>query len=296
MTNSPRPIDLFGRARFRLSGPDRERYLNGQVSNRVSLATPSAAIEACVCNVKGKLDGVVFITRSDDGESLLIDGPGELRESLFARLDRYLIADDCELADVTDETGLIHLIGEAPALPDATWRASHRFGPAGHDLWLPAAGDARESALAALGAPLAGETDAAIEEIRIRHGVPRWGAELSPEVLPAEAGLDRRAIDFHKGCYLGQEVISRIKSVGRVNRELRPLALRSGEPVRAGDSLRAGNGGDERPVGTLTSATAAGDLALAFVRRDWTAPGTRLECRRGEAGTTVATLEVLPLG
>ena len=76
---------------LQLSGADRVRYLNGQVSNDVTRATWKSAIEACVCNLKGKLDGVVFITASVDGGVFLIDAPGELRDSLFARLDRYII-------------------------------------------------------------------------------------------------------------------------------------------------------------------------------------------------------------
>ncbi len=285
MTITPCLIELPDRARFRLTGPDRERFLNGQVSNRVNLATAQHTIEACVCNVKGKLDGVVFITRSDDGEALLIDAPGELRESLFARLDRYLIADDCELTDITGDETLVHALGAPPEIPGAVWSRANRFGPLGWDWWRTT--DARTTA------PGLTEDCAAVEEIRIRHGVPRWGVELSAEVLPAEAGLDRRAIDFHKGCYLGQEVISRIESVGRVNRSLCLLA-RTGDAggaiVSPGEALFATD--SDKQAGTVTSVADDGDWLLAWVKRDWTAPETGLVTRQAEGKVPVETWEV----
>ena len=299
MTIQPCLIDLSARAKFQLSGPDRDRYLNGQVSNKVSLATAERAIEACVCNVKGKLDGVVFITRAADAETLLIDAPAELRESLFARLDRYLIADDCELTDVTDDFGLIHAIGERPDLPGAAWRSANRFGPVGHDLWITP--DSRRSLMKSAGATWRPtETAADIEEIRIRHGIPKWGAELSPDVLPAEAGLDLRAIDFHKGCYLGQEVISRIKSVGRVNRSLgllSPINHEEGISISSGDLLYPETSATTeesaiKPAGTVTSVSTGGKWAMAYLRRDWTTPETRLVTRPTDAKVKVGILEV----
>jgi len=261
---TPCLIDLSARAKFRLTGADRERYLNGQVTNQVGRATADAAIEACVCNVRGKLDGVIHITRSDDGGAFWIDAHPELRDSLFARLSRYIIADDCELEDVTDGMGLIHAVGDVPDLPGARGRASDRFGVAGRDFWLaPAA------------VPTAISEDE-MEDFRIRHGVPRWGAELTPDTLPAEAGLDRRAVDFHKGCYLGQEVVSRIESVGRVNRALVLIGSESGGAVVGGELFPAVSGGGEKPVGVVTSVAPDGRHALAYVKRDFGSPETNL--------------------
>jgi folate-binding protein YgfZ len=269
---TPCLIDLSSHAVFRLTGADRERYLNGQASNQVSRATERAAIEACVCNVKGKLDGVVFITRAEGGAAFWIDAPGELRESLFTRLSRYIVADDCELEDITDSGGmvLVHFIGETPDLPGAVWRAVDRFGVPGHDLWT--ARDSLSQVLAC-GNPLSREV---FEDFRIRHGSPVWGAELGPDTLPAEAGLDRRAIDFHKGCYLGQEVVSRIESVGRVNRQLVKIEAVTPETaaLEVGAELFADD--REKSVGVVTSVSPMGPRALAYVRREFAAPETRL--------------------
>jgi folate-binding Fe-S cluster repair protein YgfZ len=103
---------LKDRAVFRFTGPDRVRYLNGQVSNDVAKATESLAIPACLCTIKGKVEALVWIRA--DGESLLVDGEGSQREALHARLERYLIADDCEIEDVSEQVRLYHhFAGEA---------------------------------------------------------------------------------------------------------------------------------------------------------------------------------------
>src|SRR2546423_11403952 len=93
-------FDLCARAKFRITGTDRFRFLNGQITNDLRRASETAAIEACVLNAKGKLDAHIFIAVV--GESFLIDAEPELRETLRARLERYVIADDVQIEDVTD--------------------------------------------------------------------------------------------------------------------------------------------------------------------------------------------------
>ena len=258
---STQAIDLSGRTLLRLAGGDRQRYLNGQVSNDVRKLTAENSLAACVTTIKGKLDALVHLTETDD--AYLIDTEAALRESIHARLDKYIIADDCELSDVSDDWHLIHVLGGIDS-PHPT-RASERFGQPGTDLWLPTTEPAP--------AELEFLTAAATESLRIRNGVPQWGAELTPATLPAEARLDETAVDFHKGCYIGQEVISRIKSVGRVNRKLvRLRATAEPPPAELEPGQRLFDG--EIEVGTLTSAS--GSDALAFVKRDHQVPGTPL--------------------
>ena len=110
---------------------------------------------------------------------------------------------------------------------------SARFGPSGVDLWFPA------SQMALMRERLKNELiDAeALENLRIELGIARWGSELSENVIPNEAMLDKRAISYTKGCYLGQEVISRIKSLGHVNRHLRGLLPAGDIVLKAGDKL-----------------------------------------------------------
>jgi len=284
------PIDLSARVKLRYRGSDRVRFLNGQVSNDVRKADEHSTLPACVCSLKGKLDALVYITASgnEDDATLLVDGPAGLRtdDTLFNRFDRYLIADDVELDDVSAELALWHFLPhvDRPDLPGTVWKKSNRFGVDGHDLWLTA--DSAEK-LSASG-PLIDSEHPAVEALRIRHRVGRWGSELSPEILPAEARLDLNAVDFHKGCYTGQEVVSRIKSVGRVNRLL--CLLEATDPDATpdvGDALFAPRENDDvprdpdaKPLGRITSVSPSSDntpaLALAFVRREFTLANTKL--------------------
>ena len=280
------PIDLGDRVRLRFRGEDRVRFLNGQVSNDVRRVDDQNVLPACVCNLKGKLDALVHITASGSGEeqALLVDGPAELRadDVLLNRFDRYLIADRVELDDVSAEYALWHFLPgvDRPDLPGAVWKSCNRFGVDGHDLWLTA--DSAEK-LSADGNRLS-PADARVERLRIRHRVPVWGKELSPDVLPAEACLDASAIDFHKGCYTGQEVISRIQSVGRVNRVLCLLGVVEGQNLpEPGDELFPEINDAEssaKAIGRITSVAgdsdSSGTLALAYLR-----------CGHAQSGTTL---------
>lgn len=281
-------IDLSDRTKLRLSGADRVRYLNGQVSNQVERATVESAIYACVTTAKGKMEADVFISVLPDEDAFLIDGPAELREQLLERLDRYIIADDCELTDVTEDFDLVHLLGNPPPIEGAWSRVANRFGIEAADVLAPAG----TSLTAKLGTnPMSNER---LEELRIANGAALWGAELTNDVFPQEARIQDRAIDFRKGCYVGQETISRIKSVGHVNRELVTLAaVEEGKApgLEPGQQLLA----EDKKVGQLTSAIYSSILgrwiALGFVRRGHTDPGTRLEVRDAE-NNRVSCLEI----
>lgn len=260
----PWVIDLSDRAKLRLTGADRVRFLNGQVSNDVRRASPTEAVYACVMTIKGKMAGDAFIHAAPD--CLLLDGPAELRETLAARLERYIIADDVTLEDVTGEFSLHHVIGGEPA---GAVR-SNRLGQTGFDFWgaAPPLGNALTAQQA--------------ETVRVTAGVPRWGAELTEDTLPAEADLEGRAVDFAKGCYIGQEVVSRIKSVGHVNWNLRGLRA-------AGGGLVPGvlfNSPAGKVIGRVTSVApsldGAGEIALGYVRRGFETPGTLLPSAAGD--------------
>ena len=134
------------------------------------------------------------------------------------------------------------------------------------------------------------------ENLRIERGIARWGNELSEEVIPNEAGLDKWAINYTKGCYLGQEVISRIKSVGHVNRHLRGLLPAAGIGLEIGDKLFA-DPGSEKEIGRITSIGRSRRLdrtiALGYVRRGFDATGSTLQVRRNN--TLIGPIEVRSL-
>jgi len=286
--------ELRGRTVLRLSGSDRVRYLNGQVTIDIPRLVPGCARRACVLTAKGKLCAVVFIAAEPD--SFRIDAESGLREELLARVERYLVADDAAVLDVSNDTALFHWIGPIPGgavPPGAACCEANRFGWTGTDLVVPAAeADKVRDALQAFGSAV---QESELERIRIERGIPTWGAELGPDTLPPEARLDEIAIDYDKGCYLGQETISRLRSVGHVNRSLRHLVAASATLPVAGSELKGPNG---EPAGRVTSAVFSfaldRGLGLGYVRRPFWDPGTLLSATLPEPGGFVEVEVRLP--
>jgi tRNA-modifying protein YgfZ len=287
-------LDLSDRAKFRVTGQDRARFLNGQLTNDILNLRPGSTICACALTAKGKLCADLFVGATD--ASHYLDADAVLRESLAARLEKYVIADDVTLEDVTEEFGLFHLTDvKSPLLLPGIdlWQSeSTRLAMPGVDLWFPAQQSALiQERLNQL--PIDAE---AVENLRIEQGIPRWGSELSENVLPQEAGLDTRAISYTKGCYLGQEVISRIKSLGHVNRHLRGLLPAGDVVLESGDKL-VGTDDPGKEIGFVTSVGRSRSLdhavALGYVRRGFDAPGSTLQVRRNN--TLIGPIEVCSL-
>tara|TARA_B100000686_G_scaffold300083_1_gene334356 strand:- start:3425 stop:4258 length:834 start_codon:yes stop_codon:yes gene_type:complete len=246
-------IDLSKRAKFRVSGTDRVRYLNGQVSNDVQKASEIEAISACVTTSKGRLEGMVWVSVDEDNQSFLIDTDQELRTSLFQRLSKYIIADDVEIVDVTEDYLLIHDLGKN----ESTGIRSNRYSINGTDRWLKS------------GELVAGSdwiSDKVLESFRISQGIPKWGNELDHKTLPQEALLDRASVDFHKGCYVGQEIISRLESVGQAKRILVGLSFDPETVPEPGWSL---SDEENNEVGTVTSVSCdqGSVLGLGYLKR-----------------------------
>jgi folate-binding protein YgfZ len=247
-------VDLSARAKFRLTGTDRVRYLNGQVTNDVRKAGRESALHACVVNAKGRIEAEVFIHVSADGDALMVDAEPGLREAIGARLERYIVADDVQLEDVTDQWSILHCFGgreprtgDRERVEGAAWIENSRFGAAGADLWLPAS-----TPLPSLPRLLSANE---VETLRIIRGIPRWPHELNQDAFPQEAGLESRVMDFKKGCYIGQEVLSRIKMSGKMPRRLVRFAVQgSGFEVEPGMKLLMGHElADAKEAGILTS-------------------------------------------
>ena len=287
-------FDLSHRAKLRITGSDRLRFLNGQVSNDVRKASGDRAVRACVLNAKGKIDADIVIAA--EGDSFLVDADAELRERLAARLERYIIADDVQIEDVTDEFALLHITGPAaPTIPHTTATAgAERFGTAGTDVWLPR--DKHAATLQELSSILPTCDEDCAELLRIERGLPRWGRELTNEIIPAEANLEASAVDYAKGCYIGQEVISRMKMSGQTNKRLCGLAPLGGAAIGPGMRLLS-NGKD---VGWVTSVAQSARLgtsiALGFVKRGFWDAGTQLDVQTADgASASVGCTEVVAL-
>jgi tRNA-modifying protein YgfZ len=292
-------LDLSQRAKFRITGADRLRFLNGQITNDLRKASETSAIEACVLNAKGKTDAHIFVSAS--GESFLVDAAADLREKLRVRLERYVIADDVQIEDVTDQFSLFHVLSrQASALESGRVVSVHRFAEAGWDIWVDTA--RRDVWLHELSLRWTLCDFDAAEIMRIEQGIPRWGRELTEEIIPIEANLEQRTIDYQKGCYIGQEVISRMKMSGQTNKRLCGLISLNDIPLQPGMKLVSPSNA-EKQVGWITSATRSErigkEIALGYAKRGFNNAGTKLSAvtagdPASEASQSIR-VEVVPL-
>jgi tRNA-modifying protein YgfZ len=287
-------FDLSARAKLRVTGADRFRFINGQITNDLRKLSETAAIEACVLNTKGKLNAHIFITAA--GDDFLIDAEPELRETLRARLERYIVADDVQIEDVTDEFSLFHVLTEeSPALKSGRIVSARRFAMIGWDVWSESA--RQDPVRHELASAYLFIDSAAADVMRIEQGLPRWGRELTDEIIPIEANLEQRTIDYQKGCYIGQEVISRMKMSGQTNKRLCGLISLNETPLQRGMKLVAPSASGKE-AGWITSATRSTrlgkEIALAYVKRGFNNAATKLEALSLDPGGAIP-VEVVSL-
>ena len=290
-------LDFSGRTKLRVTGNDRLRFLNGQVTNDVRKAGEAVAVEACVLNAKGKMNAHIFVSAAPD--CFWLDADRELREALPARLERYVIAADVQIENVTDRLSVFHVLSRAaPNLSDCRIVSLRRFAEPGWDIWADAA--AHDDVSQQLSSTFDHLDPATAEIMRIEEGIPRWGRELTEEIIPIEANLEERTVDYEKGCYIGQEVISRIKMSGQTNKRLSGLISLDGVPLQAGMRLAsAPEKGKE--AGWVTSATHSEkigkEIALGYVKRRFNSPSGKLDALAPENSGAVAAIpvEVVPL-
>lgn len=280
-------VDLSTRTKLRVSGADRLRFLNGQLSNDVRKANETRAIEACVLNAKGKLDGHLFLHAA--GDSFLLDAEPA---TLQSRLERYIIADDVMIEDLTSQWSIFHVLGDSlPKLSDPTRVVFvNRFRRDGHDIWVESA--QRDGIAADLSKEFDFCDENCAEVFRIEQGIPRWGRELTGEIIPVEANLEARSIDYEKGCYIGQEVISRMKMSGQRNKQLCGLVSVENLPLVAGGRLAV----EDKDVGWITSATRAREreIALGYVKRGFNSVGSRVNAITAEKASVPVEIVDLP--
>ena len=289
MNAASRFFDLSGRTKLRATGADRVRFLNGQTTNDVRKAGPDATQESCVLNSKGHLDAHIFLFAT--ANEIWIDADAELRGRLQSRLERYIIADDVVVEDASEGFALFHVLAEAKPAVEAKFHVrSRRLGWDGWDLWVEAA--AVKEATEALTSAYQTADENEWERLRIENGMPRWGRELTPDIIPPEANLAQRAIDYEKGCYIGQEVISRMKMSGQIRQRL--CGLVSEKELYPGMELRV----EEKVVGRVTSAVFSwrinSNIGLAMIKRGYNEVGTSLVSSSADAPAT-AQLVTLPM-
>jgi len=280
-TSDPRGgsfFDFSTRTKLRVTGADRIRFLNGQITNDVRKANKGNAIQACVLSTKGKMNAHVFLSVHDD--YILIDADSQLEETLAARLERYIISDDVQIEDITSRFSVFHFLTKKGPSISGSFISVNRFGLTGLDLWVPAS--QHDETMQAGSAELPFCDQACEEVFRIEQGIPVWGRELTENTIPVEANLEQSCIDYVKGCYIGQEVISRMKMSGQRNKGLYGLISCDDTPLSAEMKLYSSDD-PQREAGWITSSTRSDrlgkNIALGYVKRPFNNPGTQLYAR-----------------
>ena len=318
-------LDLSFRGRICLLGNDRIRFLHGQITNDVKKLKEGEGCYAALTTAKGKMESDLNVFNLPD-ELLMDFGPG-LTERVSQRLEKFIVADDVQIVDAAPHYGLLSVQGPRagevvkavglltdalpekersmvkisdPTLGEIYLANQPRVFPGkfGFDLFVPnqslaAVMDKLIAAAKAIGGGGCGWT--ALETARIEAGLPRFGADMDETNLPIEWDTANRAISYNKGCYIGQEVLNRVHTIGHVNKELRGLRLADGLKAlpRRGDKLFH-NG---KEIGCVTSAVKSPalktNIALGYVRREANQIGTELMLQTTD-GNSAATIVELP--
>jgi folate-binding protein YgfZ len=315
--------DLGWRRRISVCGEDRFRWLSGMVTNAVNSLASGGGAWNLVLNAQGRIQGDVTVWR--DGDALEIETAADQTGRLLAHLERFIIMDDVELMALGEETavgvagpraGDVLVALGLPAFLEpltqhhAEWngipvvvRREHGVLAPHYEIWI------RQDALALLWKALA---DAgvnvvgavALEAFRIAEGIPAYGVDIAERDLPQETA-QLRALNFTKGCYLGQEIVERIRSRGNVHRHLRPLELTGALPAGGVQLSLPDEGGPAgKPAGHITSAAvlpifspspaSPRVFALGMVREEAELRGQPLTYTAGTATGTARILAAPP--
>jgi folate-binding protein YgfZ len=290
-------IDRSDRGRIVVSGADRASYLHGLFTNDIAALKAGQGCYAAYLTAQGRMIADFYVYNL--GDVILLTMAARVKDTVLAKLDRFIFSEDVQIGDVTDTFAQIGIVGPDAASVVAGWVTGTSVetlaalpehgnvrvraivtrvtdaGEPGFDVYVERAeAPALLTAIAAAGAVRL--DDQAAEAIRIEAGVPQFGRDIDEDTIPLEAGIEGRAISFTKGCYVGQEVIIRVmhRGHGRVARRLVGLVLSGDQSPASGATIRAG----DREVGAVTSGTWSPELsrpiALGYVHRDFVEPGT----------------------
>jgi folate-binding protein YgfZ len=280
-------IDLSARGKIKLTGEDRARLLHAMTTNHIQQLTPGSGCYAFFLNDKGRvLADANILSRPD---YFLLDVEPETRQPLYQHLDRFIIADDVTLEDATDAVATIAVEGPQAAevferagapVPESDystvdWGESviarlSSTGSPGFFIFVPFAEKADLIArLEAAGAEPADPEAARV--VRLEHGKPRYSEDISERFLAQEANQPH-ALHFSKGCYLGQEIVERVRSRGQIHRVLMPLVLETTEPPAPGAKHEFKGAGAAEITSAAYSPALGKVVALAYVRTEHARP------------------------
>ena len=302
-------IDLSHRGNLCFSGPDTDEFLHRMLSNRVKELLPGEGAYNTFLTRQGKFISDMYLYKFESSVVASV-APG-MAGILAEEIDRFIIMDQVEVTDETEASFCIGLFGPdsaeiitkagmgAPSTEEHGHTNSSRIMIA-RELWTGEDGylllgprDEAESVWRVLtesGAKPAGV--ATLESLTLEAGVPLFGKDMTSAVNPMQAGLEEKAIDFDKGCYIGQEVIAKIKYLGQVNRGLVGLKIGGEITPEAGAAVYS----DEKNIGSITRSaycpTTDAILAFSYLPRTQMEPGTHVivDCLGGDAEATVESL------
>jgi folate-binding protein YgfZ len=253
-----------------VTGADRKAWLNGLVTNDVTKLAPGRASYGLAVAQKGRILSDLFFV--EDGERVLVVVPSREAAGLRSAFDHYLIMEDAQMEPGTSGFAVFFVHGpawqgalDAARAAGATGGALDATGLGGAIVLAPRS--AEGPVRAALDGAAAIGDDAGWEALRLERGVPRFGVDFDATMYPQEAALERRAVSFDKGCYLGQEVVCMLEMRGHVKRKLVRLVLDDGAPPEKGAAVTTEAG---EAIGEITSAaespTLNAPVALAMVK------------------------------
>ncbi|MGH2807686.1 MAG: YgfZ/GcvT domain-containing protein [Actinomycetota bacterium] len=266
--------DRSERGKLRFTGPQAGWFLHQIMTQSYEDMAPGDARDTAMLTAHGRMVGFMETVTTED--AIWAHFEPELLETFPEAIRRYVFATQVTIDDVTDEMALVLVVGDdVPDVAGVVHRTNALGIPAAY-LWVPAA--EKEETIRALkerGLPELGEDE--LEAIRVSNGVPRWGRDMDFKTIPQEVGIERTAVHFDKGCYVGQEAMAKINFRGKVNRRL--AILESDATITVGDKVSS----DDGKVGVVTSV--ARDRALAVVKHT-IEPGARVAV--GDADAKVA--------
>jgi folate-binding protein YgfZ len=273
-SGSPGFVQHDGVRIVEVSGSDARRWLNDLVTGPVGSLAPGDAARSLVLTPTGRIRADFTVVERHGGLPLVLVQHVRQPEAVDVLLEPYVLSSDVALTDATDRLVLFSVPGVdvAPDLPPA----ARLFAPSvlGPGIGILVERSAASDVASSLSAAMAPATSAALERFRVGSGVPLYGIDFDAGALPAEAGLES-AIDFAKGCFLGQESVAKIRNLGHPQTIL--VALCAGTAVAPGDGVYAHG----TKIGNVTSAVARRDGAVVLARVRWDVDGRDLATRDG---------------
>lgn len=295
-------FDLTGRTLIEITGPERQTFLHNYCTQDIKRLQPSDVREAFLANIKGRVVAHAHVWA--DTESLWLDADPGQAQTIIDHLARYALICDVELHDRTQTHAYFFVTG--PKAPDSLEQLGFdvaRLQPGTHET-RPLAGsslrivrsdllgdpgytlvvacDSRDELVNRLGESITVGDEATYEALRIAALYPRYGVDISDENLAQEVSRTKQAVSFTKGCYLGQEPIARIDSMGHVNRELCGVECAPGTPLPAGATVVYDGNEVGRVTSSATIPSTGAVIGLAVIRNEANADGTEVQLVAGD--------------